>query len=629
MKKNVKRTALILNVIAIIVTSAILIGSTFAWFTDSATSSGNKIQAGTLKVDLELLSQDGQWASLKDDNDPIFDYDRWEPGYTDVKILKVENEGTLALQWKAKFVSESELSALANVIDVYVKPSATELAYPEDRNLDGYSCVGTVADFVNSIETTTTGTLMAGEVAYLGIALKMRTSAGNEYQGLDLGGAFDIMIVASQLSSESDGFNSGYDSEVSLDWFPVANANQLRLALSNKEKNIVLIDNVVIDGSFVVDEDANIDGNGYSISRAGVTTFSATAAEPFKDIAFLVKENTTLTLTNVTVDGGAVWSGAIDDVLGRGTENIGIVSTNSLILTEANAKIVLGEGAIVQNNDGATAINLGTRAGATLVIDGGEVINNNSSAGAIWGGGHITLNDGKINNNSSTGLAGAIRMVGNCNFTMNAGEMKNNKAVTMGGAIYGYGASIYNLNGGEISNNYASAGGAIYTGDSSTINVKNDCKIINNKAENAGAFRLENRTTFNMDGGVISGNISVATPNWSGFYGWNPNVKISGGVLADNVTIQGGLTPSIGGWETAGVIYFDISTNHNTANLLADFGVIKFHVAEDTNFGAFNFKPEASYVYTEGDENKLVCINEGYTTYYDASTNTFRLKVNE
>ena len=118
MKKNIKLTSLIMNVIAIVVTSAILIGSTFAWFTDSVTSSGNKIQAGTLKVDLELLDKDGTWNSIKKDSNPIFDYDMWEPGYTDVKILKVENEGSLALQWKAKFILGKNLSELANAIEV-------------------------------------------------------------------------------------------------------------------------------------------------------------------------------------------------------------------------------------------------------------------------------------------------------------------------------------------------------------------------------------------------------------------------------------------------------------------------------------------------------------------------------
>lgn len=201
---------IVTSLVAVVLCFATLIGSTYAWFTDSATSSNNKIVAGTLKVDLELLDKQSGWTSIKNDNAPLFDYEKWEPGYTDVKILKVENEGSLALKWKARFVSNVALSALAEVIDVYVLPSATEIGYPT-RNLDGYELKGTVADFVNTIEQTTYGTLGSNEVAYLGIALKMRETAGNEYQGLNFGGAFDIQILATQVSLENDSFDNSYD----------------------------------------------------------------------------------------------------------------------------------------------------------------------------------------------------------------------------------------------------------------------------------------------------------------------------------------------------------------------------------------------------------------------------------
>ena len=210
MKKDIKPLSLIMSIIALVITSIVLIGTTFAWFTDSVTSSGNKIKAGNLKVDLQLYDDVSGWYSLKNNSDPIFDYENWEPGYTDVKLLKIENKGSLALKWKAKFVSQSELSILADVIDVYVKPSAEELTYPTDRDLVGYTKVGTIADFVNTIEETTNGILLAGEYSYLGIALKMQ-NVGNEYQGLSIGGTFDIQILATQVSNESDGFNDGYD----------------------------------------------------------------------------------------------------------------------------------------------------------------------------------------------------------------------------------------------------------------------------------------------------------------------------------------------------------------------------------------------------------------------------------
>ena len=217
------KRSLLTSVIALMLCFAMLLGTTFAWFTDSVTSAGNKIQSGTLKVDLELLDKETNlWNSIKDDKDPIFNYEKWEPGYTDVKILKIENEGSLNLKWKANFVLgddengfEQTLSELAKVIDVYVLPSATEIAYPADRDLTGYTMVGTVADFVNTIKETTNGTLAPDGEAYLGIALKMQETAGNEYQDLTIA-PFDIVISATQLNVEEDSFGPDYDADTIL-----------------------------------------------------------------------------------------------------------------------------------------------------------------------------------------------------------------------------------------------------------------------------------------------------------------------------------------------------------------------------------------------------------------------------
>ena len=106
----------------------------------------------------------------------------------------------------------------ANTDSIYVKPpeSATELDYPT-RSLEGYTCVGNLRSFINSIEETTYGSLEADQVAYLGIALKMRESAGNEYQGLSLCGTFDIRVLATQYSSEYDSFGNQYDKDATYD----------------------------------------------------------------------------------------------------------------------------------------------------------------------------------------------------------------------------------------------------------------------------------------------------------------------------------------------------------------------------------------------------------------------------
>ncbi len=231
-RKNTKQ-ALFSSVLALILCISMLLGTTYAWFTDTVTSSGNKIKSGSLKLDLlvlnEVINEDGttqnEWVSIKDNPQPLFTYENWEPGYTDVTILKVENLGTLALKWEARFASEQPLSALAEVIDVYVNPGVEE-KYPNDRaNLkaEGWDNVGTLNNFINTISETTYGYLDAKESATLGIALKMREDAGNEYQNLTLG-EFDIRIVATQATAESDSFGDDYDVDAE---YPVF-ANQIK-----------------------------------------------------------------------------------------------------------------------------------------------------------------------------------------------------------------------------------------------------------------------------------------------------------------------------------------------------------------------------------------------------------------
>jgi len=242
MKTNTK-SKLISSLLVLCLCVTMFVGSTYAWFTDSVTSVGNKIQSGTLKVDLEVLNDAGtEWKSIKESKDPLFTYDKWEPGYTDVTILKIENEGTLALKWFAKFVSSEDLGILADVIDVYVLPGVT--GYPADRNLEGYTRVGTVAEFVNTIESTTVGVLDAGKSATLGIALKMQESADNTYQNQSLG-SFDIKIEATQQTSESDSFDNMYDEKAP---YPVAKVTYLGEKTVNLYQNT--LDSVTLDTAF-------------------------------------------------------------------------------------------------------------------------------------------------------------------------------------------------------------------------------------------------------------------------------------------------------------------------------------------------------------------------------------------
>ena len=204
----------LISVLLIVLCLSLCVGATYAYFTDSVTSSGNKIQAGNLKIDLELLNKETQeWNSIKTSQAPIFNYNLWEPGYTDVKLLKVENEGNLAIKWEARFVYDGTIPALAQAIEVYVKASETEFAYPATRaELDAtWENVGNLEYFFNNISTILNGELLARESTYFGIELYMPTTVEDNTLQDQTIGEFDIQIVATQYTYESDAFDDQYD----------------------------------------------------------------------------------------------------------------------------------------------------------------------------------------------------------------------------------------------------------------------------------------------------------------------------------------------------------------------------------------------------------------------------------
>ncbi len=279
---KIRRGALLGSAISLLLCFAMLLGTTFAWFTDSVSSESNKIVAGNLKVDLELKDKlSGTWASVKENKDPIFTHTNWEPGYVDAKILRVQNEGSLALKWKAKIYTAAHLTELADVIDVYVydfgivsDENAGTVAYPADRNLvaHNYVRIGTLAEYINSVEGIHFGTLEANETAYFGVAFKMQKSAGNDYQEMGLGGTFDIQILATQLASEEDSFGPEYDEESPypiVPSYPVTTTEQLK----NKLANALPGDEIFLaPGEFVLPASLEI--------PSGVTLLGAQAGVP-------------------------------------------------------------------------------------------------------------------------------------------------------------------------------------------------------------------------------------------------------------------------------------------------------------------------------------------------------------
>ena len=220
-KKLSTKRALIASVLSLVLCFSMLIGTTFAWFTDSVTSANNIIKAGNL--DVEMYWADGTKAIPADENGwtdasigAIFDYDNWEPGYVQVRHIKIANEGTLALKYKVNIVANGTVSDLADVIDVYYVDPAVQVA---DRTaLDSLPKLGTLTEVLAKLGESGNGALEAGKADTITIAFKMQESAGNDYMNKSIGTDFSIQLLATQFASEDDSFDDQYDANAPMAW---------------------------------------------------------------------------------------------------------------------------------------------------------------------------------------------------------------------------------------------------------------------------------------------------------------------------------------------------------------------------------------------------------------------------
>ena len=164
--KTTKR-ALLLSVCSIALCLVMLIGTTFAWFTDTASTAVNTIQSGTLVVD--IVDKDGtslKGGSMSFVNVNGSDDILWEPGVTfRTPEFYVTSTGSLALKYKMELNGLVGNSELLKVIKFSVVT----------KNEDG---TFTAVD-LEKLEGHLTPAAPKSEALY--IEGHMDESAGNEY----------------------------------------------------------------------------------------------------------------------------------------------------------------------------------------------------------------------------------------------------------------------------------------------------------------------------------------------------------------------------------------------------------------------------------------------------------------
>ena len=188
--KQTKR-ALLTSVMALVMCVVMLVGTTFAWFTDTAKTNVNTIKAGNLNVTLEKQEADGSWVSAENETLTWKTYNNreqsqifWEPGCEyELQPIRVKNDGNLALKYKIQITGIQGSDKLNKVITWTINDA--------DLGADHHLTAGATSEALT-------------------IKGHMDELAGNEYKNLTIEN-IAITVVATQDTVEYDSTGNTYD----------------------------------------------------------------------------------------------------------------------------------------------------------------------------------------------------------------------------------------------------------------------------------------------------------------------------------------------------------------------------------------------------------------------------------
>ncbi len=540
MNRKTTKRALGLSFVSLLLCITMLMGTTFAWFTDEAKVSVNKLQAGTLDISLAKgIWTDGYMGApdktedITDETAPLIGADiLWEPGYLWYENLVVKNNGSLAAKIKATLVSTGEIGKLAEVIDVYTSDLYPFVdSYGEGKDVRGYingdyaaapdagpweaafalnppKKIGTLAEVINNDTLLVEEHIFTGNTAeseqndhLIAIALKMQETAGNDYQG-ETAGAFDIRVQATQATVEFDSFDNQYDKNAEY----AMNADELKKALETAQDGDV----IVLSADMAIDElpqtgekEVTLDLNGNDLTIGSAE--GAADGLVLSDGAKLNLINTSAQKTTVQYLGESTNYDAI--YIDEGELNIG-GNVDVVVSPKASSAIHAVGAAVVNISEGTEVIVKGETDNqfAAIFIERGATVN--MTGGTVTVESNLTKEDDGWNNDAT----GVVLLGNGATFNMTGGVInvhsKNAAAQGIQTATYNGGCdSSVNINGGTFNvTNEGTQGGsyafAIFDPEEGTINVEN--------------------ATF-------AGNYTAAVTT---YYDGTPAIDISGGTFA-------------------------------------------------------------------------------------------------
>ena len=328
--KSTKR-ALLTSVLALLMCVTMLVGATFAWFTDTASTGVNKIQAGNLDIEVQYrTTADGEWKTLDKATD-LFGAEGtlFEPGHTRVVELKIANAGNLALKYKIgmNVVSETagtnkdskpyKLSEYLKVATTPIQsgPTGDHLTDQVAAIMEGQifqrdiSYIWTARDFANfELEKAGNGnvhSLQPGEMQFLGIKVYMPESVGNEANAISTEKAasinFGLNVVATQYTHERDSYSNTYDKDAK---YPDVAYTQ---ASTQEELNAALVNPTDSNGNATSKIAINLNRGSYTLPGSQMSNKEISIAGT-EDTVIDLKAGTAAHNASITMEGVTVES---------------------------------------------------------------------------------------------------------------------------------------------------------------------------------------------------------------------------------------------------------------------------------------------------------------------------------
>lgn len=295
-KKSTKRT-LLTSVLSLVLCMAMLVGTTFAWFTDSVTSGSNVIQSGNLDIEVEYTTDGENWNDLNGATD-LFQKGLWEPGHTEVVALKIVNNGSLNLKYAANMnifketvgkTKEGNDIVLSDILTV----SAITLQANDDLGIGNISlgiafdkedglAYGAPVAFKSANVLEENQELHVGDSHYVIIKVDMAEKVGNEanHDGVNIPSIdFGINVLATQFTRESDTFGNQYDKYASVSTVAKmkealeAGITEFNFMGSTVNFNCAITKSMVPKDTTITISNANVNGRSYGNGVDGTVIF--------------------------------------------------------------------------------------------------------------------------------------------------------------------------------------------------------------------------------------------------------------------------------------------------------------------------------------------------------------------